>query len=66
MIIITDSAYLKIAAVRCNKFLLVFLSLFCIEHHPPQTLIEVSVVEGKIMPGKLSIGYTPKQKTKNY
>ena len=46
-----DSAYLKVAAVGGNKLILVFLSLLSIEHHPPQPLIEVSIVEGKVMPG---------------
>ena len=49
-----DSAYLKVAAVSCNKLLLVFLSFLSIEHHAPQTLIQVGVVEGKIVPGKFS------------
>ena len=53
--------YLKVAAVSRDKFLLVFLSLLGIEHHPPQPLIQVSVVEGKVMPRKLSTGYRSKQ-----
>ena len=46
--------HLKIAAVSGHKLLWVFLALLSIQHHPPQTLIEVSVVEGKIMPCQLS------------
>ena len=53
----TDSAYLKVAAIGGNKLILIFLSLLCVEHHPPHPFIEVSVVEGKVMPGKFSTKY---------
>ena len=51
------NAYLKVAAVGGHEFVLIFLSLLSIEHHPSQSLVEVSVVEGKVMPGKFSTEY---------
>ena len=48
------SVYLKIAAVGGHKLLLV-LAFLSVEHHPSQTFIEVSIIEGKVMPSQLPV-----------
>ena len=44
---------LEVAAVGSHELLVALPSLLSIQHHPPQSLIEVGIVEGQVVPRQL-------------